>query len=51
MFESQIGTVQEKLESVFVDKLDRLQEAVDELSERMEIVENDFSTERDKYIR
>merc|ERR1712159_733487 len=51
MFESQIGTVQDKLEAVFVEKLDHLQQPVDELSERMGVVEKDFSTERDKYVR
>lgn len=51
MFESQIATVQDKLEAVFVEKLNHLQQAVDELSDRMALVEKDFTMERDKYIR
>ena len=51
MFEQQISVVQDKLEGVFVEKLDHLQHAVDELSERMAIVERDFATEREKYLR
>ncbi|CAD7925753.1 unnamed protein product [Amoebophrya sp. A25] len=51
MFEAQIGTVEEKLEAIFVEKLNHLQLAVDELSDRMSLVERDFATERDRYIR
>merc|ERR1719428_2318000 len=51
MFESQIATVQDKLEAVFVEKLDRLQNRVDTLNDRMGVVEKDFSQSREKYIR
>merc|ERR1719230_571240 len=51
MFESQIATVQDKLEAVFVERLDQLQATCDSLHDRMGIVERDFSLEREKYIR
>lgn len=51
MFESQIETMQEKLEGVFIERIDRLQSGVDELSERMGSVERDFTTTREQYIR
>merc|ERR550514_936267 len=51
MFESQIATVQDKLEAIFVERLDQLQASVDSLNDRMGIVERDFSMEREKYIR
>merc|ERR1719453_2000114 len=51
MFESQISTVQDKLEAIFVERLDQLQASVDSLNDRMGIVERDFSQEREKYIR
>jgi len=51
MFESQIATVQDKLEAVFVERLDRLQARVDSLNDRMGVVEKDFSQSREKYIR
>eukprot|EP00392_Amoebophrya_sp_AT5.2_P006161 g6171.t1 len=38
MFESQIATVQDKLEAVFVEKLNHLQLAADELSDRMALL-------------
>jgi hypothetical protein len=51
MFESQIATVQEKLECVFVERLDQIQATCDSLNDRMAVVERDFSLEREKYIR
>jgi len=51
MFESQIETVQDRLEAIFVERLDALQHAVDSLSDRMSIVERDFSTTREQYIQ
>merc|ERR1719428_340656 len=51
MFESQIATVQDKLEAVFVERLDHLQAKVDSLNDRMGVVEKDFSQSREKYIR
>lgn len=51
MFESQIATVQDKLEAVFVERLDHLQTRVDSLNDRMGVVEKDFSQSREKYIR
>merc|ERR1719214_575690 len=51
MFESQIATVQDKLECVFVERLDSIQSSCDSLNDRMAMVERDFSKEREKYIR
>merc|ERR1719387_197658 len=51
MFESQIATVQDKLEAVFVERMDHLQSRVDSLNDRMGVVEKDFSQSREKYIR
>merc|ERR1719440_1414817 len=51
MFESQIATVQDKLEAVFAERLDHLQTRVDSLGDRMGVVEKDFSQSREKYIR
>merc|ERR1719159_1267510 len=51
MFESQIATVQDKLEAIFVERLDQLQASVDSLNDRMGVVEKDFSQSREKYIR
>merc|ERR1719498_528147 len=51
LFESQIETIQERLEAIFVERLDALQHAVDSLSDRMSIVERDFSTTREQYIQ
>ena len=50
MFEQQISQTQDRLEAVFVEKLNHLQSAIDELSDRMALVEKDFATERDKYV-
>eukprot|EP00397_Hematodinium_sp_SG-2012_P040999 GEMP01045058.1.p1 GENE.GEMP01045058.1~~GEMP01045058.1.p1 ORF type:complete len:164 (+),score=40.46 GEMP01045058.1:235-726(+) len=51
MFESQIATVQDKLEAVFCERLDQLQSSVDSLNDRMSLVERDFTMEREKYVR
>lgn len=51
MFESQIGTVQERLEAVFIDRLEKLQSDVDALGDRMTAVEHDFVATRDQYIQ
>jgi len=51
MFESQIQSIQERLEAIFLDRLDKLQNNVDLLSDRMGSVERDFSVTREQYIR
>lgn len=51
MFESQMATVQDKLESVFLERFDLLHSAVDSLNDRMDIVEKDFMQSREQYIR
>merc|ERR1719482_751040 len=51
LFENQIQTIQERLESVFLDKLDALQDSVDQLSRRMADVESDFTLTRERYIQ
>merc|ERR1712232_327889 len=51
MFESQIATIQDRLEAIFVDRLDRLQTSVDSLGDRMGTVERDFALTREQYIQ
>jgi hypothetical protein len=51
MFETQIIEVQEKLEEAFVDKLGRVEIALNGMSDRLSLVERDFAVERDRYIR
>jgi len=51
MFESQMATVQDKLESVFLERFDQLHSAVDSLNDRMDVVEKDFMQSREQYIR
>uniref|UniRef100_A0A7S4SGD5 SF-assemblin n=1 Tax=Alexandrium monilatum TaxID=311494 RepID=A0A7S4SGD5_9DINO len=50
MFESQISSIQDRLEAIFVDRLDKLQLSVDSLSDRMSAVERDFTVTREQYI-
>jgi len=50
LFEHQIQSIQERLESVFVERLEKLQVAVDTLSDRMGAVEKDFTLTREQYI-
>eukprot|EP00747_Dinoflagellata_sp_TGD_P164278 gnl/TRDRNA2_/TRDRNA2_183995_c0_seq1.p1 gnl/TRDRNA2_/TRDRNA2_183995_c0~~gnl/TRDRNA2_/TRDRNA2_183995_c0_seq1.p1 ORF type:complete len:268 (-),score=78.06 gnl/TRDRNA2_/TRDRNA2_183995_c0_seq1:69-872(-) len=49
-FESQIEAIQERLEAIFMERLDQLQESVDEMGDRMTIVEKDFTLTREQYI-
>merc|ERR1711904_590982 len=42
MFESQMATVQDKLEAVFLERFDQLHGQVDSLNDRMSVVEKDF---------
>jgi len=51
MFESQIASIQDRLEAIFVDRLDKLQLGVDSLSDRMGAVERDFTLTREQYIQ
>jgi len=51
MFESQIAAIQDRLEAIFVDRLDKLQASVDGLSDRMGTVERDFALTREQYIQ
>merc|ERR1719262_1904016 len=51
LFESQIETIQERLEAIFMERLDKLQESVDEMGDRMTTVERDFTMTREQYIQ
>merc|ERR1719382_1071863 len=51
MFESQIASIQDRLEAIFIDRLDKLQTSVDSLSDRMSTVERDFTLTREQYIQ
>lgn len=51
LFEHQISTIQERLESVFIDRLEKLQTSVNNLSDRMGSVEKDFRMTREQYIQ
>jgi len=51
MFETQMATVQDKLEAVFLERFDQLHSALDSLNDRMGVVEKDFSQSRERYIR
>jgi hypothetical protein len=51
MFESQIASIQDRLEAIFIDRLDKLQLSVDSLSDRMSTVERDFTLTREQYIQ
>lgn len=51
MFESQLLAVQDKLSSVFVEKFEQLQCALDALTDRLSIVERDFAVERDRQTK
>lgn len=51
MFESQMATVQDKLEAVFIERFDQLHTSVDSINNRMEVVEKDFTASREQYVR
>jgi len=51
MFETQMSTVQDKLEAVFLERFDHLHTAVDSMNDRMDVVEKDFVQSRERYIR
>ena len=51
MFESQIMSMQEKLENGFDEKLEKMEEAVSGISDRLALIERDFAIERDRYVR
>ena len=51
MFESQILSVQEKLEAGFDERLDKVEEAIGTIADRLGLIERDFAVERDRYVR
>lgn len=51
MFESQVASIQDRLEAIFIDRLDKLQMNVDSVSDRMSTVERDFTLTREQYIQ
>ncbi|EPR63986.1 SF-assemblin/beta giardin protein [Toxoplasma gondii RUB] len=51
MFESQLLGVQDKLSSVFVEKFEQLQCALDALNDRLAVVEREFTVEREKQTK
>lgn len=51
LFEHQIQSIQDRLEAIFIDRLEKLQLSVDSLSDRMSAVERDFTMTREQYIQ
>jgi len=51
LFEHQIQSIQDRLEAIFIDRLEKLQVSVDSLSDRMTAVERDFTLTREQYIQ
>mmetsp|Transcript_43417 Transcript_43417/g.112095 ORF Transcript_43417/g.112095 Transcript_43417/m.112095 type:complete len:266 (-) Transcript_43417:117-914(-) len=51
MFESQISSIQDRLEAIFIERVDKLQTSVDTLGDRMGTVERDFTLTREQYIQ
>ncbi|CAK9105124.1 unnamed protein product [Durusdinium trenchii] len=51
MFESQVQAIQDRLEFVFMKKLDRLDHSVAAISQRMSVVERDFALTREKHMQ
>ena len=51
MFEAQIITMQEKLETGFDERIEKVEEAVSAVSDRLALIERDFAIERDRYVR
>ncbi|CAJ1408396.1 unnamed protein product [Effrenium voratum] len=51
MFESQVQAIEDRLEAVFMEKLDRLGSSVATLGERMAQVEHDFADTREKQMQ
>jgi len=51
MFESQVEALQERLDSVFMKKLDRLESSVAMLGQRMSAVEHNFALTREKHMQ
>jgi len=50
-FERQIQGIQDNLETIFIDRLEKLQNSVDGLGDRMSAVERDFTLTREQYIQ
>jgi len=51
MFEAQIIAMEEKLESGLDERLEKVEEAVSAVSDRLALIERDFAIERDRYVR
>ncbi|EPR63917.1 putative SF-assemblin [Toxoplasma gondii TgCatPRC2] len=51
MFESQLLGVQDKLSSIFVEKFDQLQSALDALNDRLTVVERESAIEKEKQAK
>ena len=51
MFEAQILSVQERLEHGFEDRLEKVEDAVAAVNDRLSLIERDFAIERDRYVR
>lgn len=51
MFDSQMATIQDKLEAGLAERLQALHEAVESLNDRVDSVESDFSQSRERYIK
>ena len=51
MFEGQILSVQEKLETGFDERLDKVEDIINTVSDRLALIERDFAVERDRYVR
>ena len=51
MFEAQILSVQERLESGFEERLEKVEDAVTAVNDRLALIERDFAIERDRYVR
>merc|ERR1719310_928110 len=49
-FEAQVTIVQDKLETVFLERFDDVQSSLDALNDRMSTVEKDFVESGEKYI-
>mmetsp|Transcript_23688 Transcript_23688/g.55262 ORF Transcript_23688/g.55262 Transcript_23688/m.55262 type:complete len:265 (-) Transcript_23688:36-830(-) len=50
-FEKQVASVQESLESAFLDRIDQLYSAADSLNDRLLLVEKEFSQAQENYLQ
>jgi hypothetical protein len=51
MFETQILSVQQRLEAGFEERLEKVEDALNGLADRVGVIERDFAIERDRYVR